>query len=83
MYCTTTLTLETISANALSDQHVTLPQDGPHQVTRPTAYLHNLPWYRHLLPIGALRIMVINATSEPHLLKCTKNDLLDPLFVDK
>lgn len=75
MYCTTTLTPETISADALSDQQMTLPQDGPHQVTRPTANLHNLPWYGHLLPIGALRIMVINATPEPHLLEYKKKNI--------
>lgn len=72
VYFTTTLTLQAISANALSDNQMTLPQDSPHQVTRAAADLHNLPWYGHLLPNGALRIMMVDVTPEPHLLECTK-----------
>ncbi len=72
MYCTTTLTLQAVSANALSDQQMTLPQDSPHQVTRAAADLHNLPWYGHLLPNRAFRIMMVDATPKPHLLECKK-----------
>lgn len=60
---------------------MTLPQDGPHQVTRPTAYLYHLPWHRHLFPIRTFRIMMVDAAPEPNLIQTTPTSLLYIYFM--
>lgn len=56
-----------VSADALPDDELALPQHGPDQVPGATADLHHLPGQRHVLPERALRVVVIDPVSEPHL----------------
>lgn len=60
-------TFAAVSGDALPDNELPLPQHCPDQIPGATTDLEHLPRDRHLLPHGALRIVVIDSHSEPHL----------------
>lgn len=60
-------TFGAVSADALPDNELALPQHSPHQLCWATADLYHLPRERDLLPHRALWIVMANSLSEPHL----------------
>lgn len=60
-------TFGAVSADALPDNELALPQHCPDKFPRAAADLDHLPGESHLLPQRALRIVVADFFSEPHL----------------
>lgn len=76
MYSIYIYTFWAVSANALSDQELPLPQYPPQKVSRSTTNLHHLAWSWHLLPHRAFRVEVADSIPEPHLHRCTSRYIL-------
>lgn len=60
-------TFGAVSADALPDNELALPQHRPDKFPRAAADLDHLPRESHVLPQRALRIVVTDSFSEPHL----------------
>lgn len=78
----TLCTFGAVTANALPDDELPLPQHSPDQVPWATADLDYLPGEGHLLPQRAFRIVVIDPLSEPHLDEHKRREL-DHVYIAK